>query len=68
MDFFGSIEFNKLIWIVIALLEVVVRLTPSQKDNSILNKIIWVVEKILPNKSSDKNDSEKFKLFKKKKK
>lgn len=68
MDFFGSIEFNKLIWIVIALLEVVVRLTPSQKDNSILNKVIWVVEKILPNKSSDKNDSEKFKLFKKKKK
>lgn len=68
MDFFGSIEFNKLIWIVIALLEVVVRLTPSQKDNSILNKIIWVVEKILPNKSSDKNDSEKFKLFKKNKK
>ena len=68
MDFFGSIEFNKLIWVVIALLEVVVRLTPSQKDNSILNKIIWVVEKILPNKSSDKADSEKFKLFKKKKK
>jgi|TARA_R110002020_G_scaffold405888_2_gene615886 hypothetical protein len=68
MDFFGSIEFNKLIWVVIALLEVVVRLTPSQKDNSILNKIIWVVEKILPNKSSDKNDSEKFKLFKKNKK
>ena len=68
MYFFGSIEFNKLIWIVIALLEVVVRLTPSQKDNSILNKVIWVVEKILPNKSSDKNDSEKFKLFKKKKK
>ena len=68
MDFFGTLEFSKLIWVVIALAEVIVRLTPSQKDNSILNKIIWVVEKILPNKSSDKADSEKFKLFKKKKK
>ena len=49
MEFLSSIEFSSLIWLVIALLEIVVRLTPSEKDNSILNKVIWLCDKLIPN-------------------
>ena len=49
----------------IALVEVVVRLTPSQTDNSIVNKVVWILEKIIPNKTSDDKNKDKFKLFKK---
>ena len=34
---------------VLGLAEVIVRLTPTEKDNSILNKIMWVVDKLIPN-------------------
>ena len=64
MEIFDSMSISTIIWSVIAILEVVFRLTPSQADNSILNKVIWVVEKLIPNK--DKGDEGKFKLFKKK--
>ncbi len=51
----GIAEFLKMNWqplllAVIGLLEVVVRLTPTKKDNSILNIIIKILEAILPNK------------------
>ena len=51
MEFLDSLSLNTIVWSVLALLEVIVRLTPSQKDNSILNKVMWVVDKIIPNKS-----------------
>ena len=52
MEFLTSLEFGKLIWLILGVFEVIVRLTPSQADNSILNKVIWIVEKLVPNKSS----------------
>tara|TARA_R110002051_G_scaffold323218_2_gene416101 strand:- start:922 stop:1119 length:198 start_codon:yes stop_codon:yes gene_type:complete len=65
MEFFSNLSLSTIVWSVIAIFEVIVRLTPSQKDNSILNKVIWIVEKLVPNK--DKEDDGKFKLFKKNK-
>jgi len=65
MEFFNDLSLSTIVWSVIAILEVVVRLTPSQKDNSILNKVVWLVEKLVPNKDKDKDG--KFNLFKKKK-
>jgi hypothetical protein len=67
MEFLTSLDFGKLIWLILGIFEIVVRLTPSQADNSILNKVIWIVEKLVPNNSSDDKDKDKFKLFKKKK-
>ena len=54
MEFLDSLTLSTIIWSVIAILEIVVRITPSEKDNSILNKIIWVVEKLIPNKTKEK--------------
>ena len=64
MEFFNDLSWSTIIWSLIAIFEVVVRLTPSQADDSILNKVIWIVEKIIPNK--DKEKEGKFNLFKKK--
>ena len=50
MEFLDSLTLSTIVWSVIAILEVVVRLTPSEKDNSILNKVIWIVEKLIPNR------------------
>lgn len=66
MEFLDNISLSVIVWSVIAILEIVVRLTPSDKDNSILNKVIWVIEKFIPNRS--KNKSGKHKLFIKKNK
>ena len=63
MEFFTSLEFKEIIFLILGLLEVVVRLTPSEKDNSILNKVLWLVDKLVPNKSKD---GKKHKLFNKK--
>ena len=65
MEFLDSLSLNTIVWSVLAILEVVVRLTPSAKDNSILNKVIWVIDKIIPNKS--KEGSFAHKTFKTKK-
>jgi hypothetical protein len=65
MEFLDGFNISTIVWSVIAILEVVFRLTPSDKDNSILNKIVWFIEKILPNKDKEKRG--KFKLFKRKK-
>jgi hypothetical protein len=46
----SSIDWTTLIWSLIAIFEVVVRLTPTEKDNSLLNKVIWFIDKIVPNK------------------
>ena len=64
MEFLDNMSLSVIVWSVIAVLEVVVRLTPSEKDNSILNKVIWVIEKFIPNRSKGENN--KFKIFKKK--
>ena len=61
MEFLDSLTLSTIVWSVIAILEVVVRLTPSEKDNSILNKVIWVVEKLIPNRS--KKEGGLHKLF-----
>jgi hypothetical protein len=65
MEFLSGLSLSTIVWSVIAIFEVVVRLTPSTKDNSILNKVIWIVEKLIPNKSKD--GAVTHKLFKVKK-
>ena len=65
MEFLDSLTLSTIVWSVIAILEVVVRLTPSEKDNSILNKVIWIIEKLIPNKGKQ---GVKHKLFKAKEK
>ena len=62
MEFLDSLTLSTIVWSVIAILEVVVRLTPSNKDNSILNKVIWFIEKIIQNRSKQKGGLHK--LFK----
>lgn len=64
MEFLESLSVSTIVWSLIAIFEVIVRLTPTTKDNSILNKVIWVVEKLIPN--NDKEEKGLFKLFKKK--
>lgn len=64
MEFFDNLSVSTIIWSVIAIFEVIVRLTPSNRDNSILNKVIWIVEKLVPNKDTEKEG--KFNLFKRK--
>ncbi len=51
----ANIDWTTLIWSLIAIIEVVVRLTPSEKDNSILTKVVWFLNKIVPNKKKDGN-------------
>jgi len=46
----SQIDWVTLVWSLIAIFEVIVRLTPSEKDNSILNKIIWFIDKVIPNR------------------
>ena len=46
----SNIDWTTLIWSLIAIIEVVVRLTPSEKDNSLLNKVIWFIDKVIPNR------------------
>lgn len=43
-------NFVTLIWALVALVEVIVRLTPTQKDNSILSFITEWLSKLLPNR------------------
>ena len=64
MDWINSLDTSTIVWSIIAILEVVFRFTPSTTDNSLLNKVIWVIEKFIPNKSKG-DDKAKFKLFKK---
>tara|TARA_R110000751_G_scaffold54444_1_gene117164 strand:+ start:146 stop:346 length:201 start_codon:yes stop_codon:yes gene_type:complete len=54
MEFLDSLSLSTIVWSVIAVLEIVVRMTPSEKDNSLLNKVIWVIEKLIPNKTKEK--------------
>ena len=42
-------NWTEILLAVLGLAEVVVRLTPTEKDNSILNKVMWVVNKLIPN-------------------
>ena len=43
-------EWTEILLAILAIAEIIVRLTPTEKDNSILNKIMWVVNKLVPNK------------------
>tara|TARA_R100000388_G_scaffold90745_1_gene72306 strand:- start:540 stop:683 length:144 start_codon:yes stop_codon:yes gene_type:complete len=43
-------EWKEILLAVLAIAEIIVRLTPTEKDNSILNKIMWVVDRLIPNK------------------
>ena len=63
MEYLLSLGTETIVWSLIAIFEVIVRLTPSEKDNSILNKVIWVVEKLIPNRGKKGFD---LKLFKRK--
>tara|TARA_R100001463_G_scaffold119727_3_gene175669 strand:- start:3272 stop:3472 length:201 start_codon:yes stop_codon:yes gene_type:complete len=60
MEFLDSLTLSTIVWSVIAILEVVVRITPSEKDNSILNKVIWLVEKLIPNRTKKKGGLHKL--------
>tara|TARA_R100001443_G_scaffold20572_1_gene32624 strand:+ start:1154 stop:1309 length:156 start_codon:yes stop_codon:yes gene_type:complete len=46
----SQIDWTTLVWSLIAIFEVIVRLTPSKKDNSLLNKVIWFIDKVIPNR------------------
>ena len=65
MEFLDNMTISTIVWSVIAILEVIFRITPSQTDKLILNKVIWIVEKLIQNRDAGSED--KFKLFKKKK-
>lgn len=39
-----------IVWALVALVEVIVRLTPTEKDNSILSFIVDLLSKIIPNR------------------
>ena len=43
-------EWKEILLAILAIAEIIVRLTPTEKDNSILNKIMWVVNKLIPHK------------------
>ena len=43
-------EWKEILLAILAIAEIIVRLTPTEKDNSILNKIMWLVNKLIPNK------------------
>tara|TARA_R100001463_G_scaffold44701_1_gene92683 strand:- start:156 stop:299 length:144 start_codon:yes stop_codon:yes gene_type:complete len=43
-------EWTQILLAILGIAEIIVRLTPTEKDNSILNKIVWVVNKLIPNK------------------
>tara|TARA_R110000824_G_scaffold378430_3_gene569977 strand:- start:57 stop:257 length:201 start_codon:yes stop_codon:yes gene_type:complete len=60
MEFLNELGLSTIIWSLLGLFEIIVRLTPSTKDNSIFNKIVWVVEKIIPNKSNNKEINHKL--------
>ena len=60
MEFLDSLSLSTIVWSLIAILEIVVRITPSEKDNSILNKIVWVISKIIPNRTKEKGVLHKF--------
>jgi|TARA_R110002050_G_scaffold232451_1_gene368157 hypothetical protein len=53
MDILENLDWQVVLWSLVAILEVVVRLTPSEKDNSILNKVVWVLGKLVPNKKKN---------------
>lgn len=43
-------EWTEILLAILGIAEIIVRLTPTEKDNSILNKIMWLVNKLIPNK------------------
>ena len=50
----SAMDVRSLVLAVFALLEVVVRLTPSERDNSIINKVVtfgsYILDFIIPNR------------------
>jgi len=60
----GFIDIKTLILAIFAIAEAVVRLTPSEKDNSIINKIVmlggYLLDFVIPNRS--KRKGKRFKV------
>lgn len=59
MELLSKISWEQISLIIIAIFhiaEVIVRLTPTEKDNSILNTIKSVFDKIIPNLSKKGED------------
>ena len=50
-----NLTWQEIVLAVVAVFEVIVRLTPSEKDNTILAKIIWVLNKIIPKRKKNGN-------------
>lgn len=50
-----NLNWQEIVLAIVALFEVVVRLTPTEKDNTILAKIIWVLNKLIPNRKKNGN-------------
>jgi hypothetical protein len=48
----NGITWQEIALALVAVFEIVVRLTPTDKDNTILAKIIWVLNKVIPNNKS----------------
>lgn len=68
VDFTQFVDLKVVILAVFALAEAVVRITPSEKDNSIVNKVVsvgtYLIDMLLPNRSKKGGF---FKLFSKEK-
>ena len=43
-------EWTEILIAILGIAEIIVRLTPTEADNSILNKIMWLVDKLIPNR------------------
>jgi len=46
-----SLTWQEIVLAVVGIFEIIVRLTPSEKDNTILAKIIWVLNRLIPNRT-----------------
>ena len=44
-----GITWQEIALALIGVFEIIVRLTPTDKDTSILAKIVWVINKLIPN-------------------
>ena len=57
VDFTQFLDLKMVILAVFALAEAVVRITPSEKDNSIVNKVVsvgtYLIDLVLPNRSKE---------------
>ena len=48
-----NVSWQEIVLALVAVFEVVVRITPTDKDNTILGKILWLLNKIIPNNTKN---------------